>query len=112
MHLRLRRWSRLGFLFGRFTHIIFDCYLRNQKDWLLISLFRVVLDVLENQVKSSPERSVLGNTNALTSVGPIEGERASHPSNVGKTNVRRTIIVILANCQKVIATIYDVRSFL
>src|SRR5713226_7317738 len=78
------------------THIFFDCYLRNQKDCFLVALFRVVLDVFENQVKSSSKCSVIGDTNALTSVGPIERKRAGHTSNVGEANVRRTIVIILA----------------
>src|SRR5712692_8437422 len=68
-HLRVRRRSRRGLRFRHLTHIFFDCYLRNQKDCFLVALFRVVLDVLENQVKSSSKCRVIGDTNALTSVG-------------------------------------------
>src|ERR1700693_5807561 len=105
MHRRGRLRSRRRFLFRRLAHISFDCYLRNQEDSFLISLFWVVFDVLENQVKSSSECCTLGNTNALTGVGPIERERAGHASNIGEASIRRTIVIVLASCQKVVAAV-------
>jgi hypothetical protein len=57
--------------------------LRNQEERFLISLFRVVFDVLENQVKRSSHCGAIGNTNALTGVGPIERERADNAGNIG-----------------------------
>jgi hypothetical protein len=71
------------------------------KDCFLIALFRIIFDVLENQVESSFECRVIGYTNALTGVGPIKRERAGHASNVGEANVRRTIVIILADRQEV-----------
>src|SRR3984893_18229425 len=102
MHRRARRWSRCSLLFRRLAHIFLDGYLRNQEDGFLISLFWVVLDVFENQIKRSSDCRAIGNTNALTGVGPIERERADHASNIGEANVRRAIVVILAKHQKVV----------